>query len=305
MYTFSEQKQIKIGDTPLVELQTIQKKLGLSARIFAKVEKENSGGSIKDRVAQAILNDAEKTGALKSGGTVIEATSGNTGIGLAMLCKERGYRAVIVMPDTMSLERRRLLKSYGAEVVLTDGKGGMTASVEKANEILKNTPNAIMAKQFENFAGVAAHYEGTAPEIERQLPATLDVFVAAVGSGGTLTGVGKYFKEKNAAMRVVAVEPAKSPLLSQGRAGAHGIQGIGANFIPKILDTTLYDEVLTVTDEDAIETAKLLKREEDLFVGISSGANVAAAIALAKREENFNKTIVTVLPDGGERYEIW
>ncbi len=294
-----------IGNTPLFDLTKLINEGGRYAtnvRLLAKLEKNNPGGSVKDRVAKAILDDAERTGKLSAGGTVVEATSGNTGIGLALLCASRGYKSVIVMPNTMSLERRTLIQSYGAEIVLTDGAKGMQGAVEKAQEIVKNTPNAILADQFNNAAGVQAHYEGTGPEIWAQTKGQADIFIACVGSGGTLTGVGRFLKEKNPLLRVVAVEPASSPLLSQGKAGAHGIQGIGANFVPSILDCTVYDEVVTVTDEEAFAMARKLYKGEYCFVGISSGAAVVAALKMAQRHENTGKTIVTILPDGGERY---
>ena len=288
-----------IGNTPLIRLE--QADAGLPARIYAKVEGENPAGSIKDRVALAIVEDAEKNGRLLKGGTVIEATSGNTGIGLAYVCKQRGYRAVIVMPDSMSVERRELIASYGAEVVLTDGKLGMSGAVEKAMQLLQDTPNSILADQFNNPVCAKAHYETTGVEIWEQTQGKVDIFVACVGTGGTLTGTGRYLKEQNPNIEVVAVEPAASPLLSQGRAGAHGIQGIGANFIPKVLDRTVYDEVVTVTDEESIATAKALNRT-GLSVGISSGAAVTAARKIAERPENAGKTVVTILPDEGGRY---
>lgn len=297
----------KIGNTPFIELKKIQNGGGryatnAPARIFAKLESKNAGGSIKDRVAVAILDEAERSGRLKKGGTIVEATSGNTGIGLALVGRARGYKTIIVMPDSMSIERQELLRSYGAEVVLTDGKKGMQGAVEKANGILKTTPNAILADQFNNPACVTAHFLTTGPEIWAQTDGRADIFVAAIGTGGTLTGVAKFLKEKNPAIQIVAVEPSASPLLSKGVAGAHKIQGIGANFIPSILDATLIDEVLTVTDEEAFATTRALYKEEELFVGISSGANVAAALKLAGRAENAGKTIVTVLPDDGGRY---
>lgn len=292
----------EIGNTPLVRLDKMD--ACLPARIFAKVEGFNPAGSIKDRVALAIVEDAEKSRRLTAGGTVIEATSGNTGIGLAYVCKQRGYRAVIVMPDSMSVQRRQILADYGAEVVLTDGAKGMSAAVERAQELLQNTPNAILADQFNNPVCAVAHYNTTGVEIWSQTQGQVDIFVACVGTGGTLTGVGKYLKQQNPNVRVVAVEPAASPLLSQGRAGAHAIQGIGANFIPKVLDCSVYDEVLTVTDEESIAMAKTLYQTEGLSVGISSGAAVAAAIALAKRAENAGKNIVTILPDEGGRYAL-
>ena len=288
-----------IGNTPLIRLE--QADAGLPARIYAKVEGENPAGSIKDRVALAIVEDAEKNGRLLKGGTVIEATSGNTGIGLAYVCEQRGYRAVIVMPDSMSVERRELIASYAAEVVLTDGKLGMSGAVEKAMQLLQDTPNSILADQFNNPVCAKAHYETTGVEIWEQTQGKVDIFVACVGTGGTLTGTGRYLKEQNPNIEVVAVEPAASPLLSQGRAGAHGIQGIGANFIPKVLDRTVYDEVVTVTDEESIATAKALNRT-GLSVGISSGAAVTAARKIAERPENAGKTVVTILPDEGGRY---
>lgn len=288
-----------IGNTPLVEISA---KTTNGARIFAKLEGKNLGGSVKDRVAQAIIDDAEERGRLRPGGTIIEATSGNTGIGLALVASLRGYRAVIVMPETMSAERRKLIAAYGAEIVLTEGRLGMQGAVDKANALLAATPNAILADQFNNPVCVEAHYHTTAPEIFAQCRGKADVFVACVGTGGTLTGVGRYLKEKIPTCKVVAVEPQKSPLLSGGKAGAHGIQGIGANFIPSVLDRTVYDEVLTVTDEEAFATARALCKEEGLFVGISSGAAVAAARKLAAKAENANKIIVTVLPDDGGRY---
>lgn len=291
-----------IGNTSLQELTALTGAENCVARVFAKIEKENPGGSIKDRVAFAILDDAERSGRLQKGGTVIEATSGNTGIGLALAAKVRGYKAVIVMPDTMSVERREMIKAYGGEVLLTDGKQGMQASVDKANELLATTPNAILANQFNNPVCWQVHYDTTAAEIWKQTKGNVDIFVACVGTGGTLTGIGKYLKEKNASCKVVAVEPAASPLLSKGWAGGHKIQGIGANFVPTVLDTTVYDEVLTVTDEDAFMMKDRLLQQENLFVGISSGAAVAAALRLAKRPENAGKNIVTVLPDDGNRY---
>ena len=295
-------QKIRIGNTPLVRLREIEKKYALSAALYAKVENQNSGGSIKDRVAVAILDKAEEDGRLQNGGTVVEATSGNTGIGLALVAKMRGYKTIIVMPDTMSQERRDMIKKYGGEIELTDGKKGMQGAVERAQEIVHTTPNSILADQFNNPACVTAHYEGTGKEIWSQTEGKTDIFVAAVGTGGTLTGVGKYLKEQNPSIQVVAIEPANSPLLSQGKAGAHAIQGIGANFIPAVLDQSIYDEVLTVTEDEAFAMAKLLRNQENLFVGISSGANVAAAVKIAQRAENAGKNIVTVLPDDGDRY---
>ena len=291
-----------VGNTPLVRLDKING--DAFATVYAKVEGENPAGSIKDRVAFAILDDAEKSGRLQSGGTVIEATSGNTGIGLAYACRQRGYRAVIVMPDSMSVERRQLIAGYGAEVVLTDGKKGMSAAVERAQEILRDTPNAILADQFNNPVCAEIHYRTTGVEIWAQTQGKVDIFVACVGTGGTLTGVGRYLKAQNPNVKVVAVEPSASPLLSKGWAGAHAIQGIGANFIPKVLDRSVYDEVLTVEDSAAIAMAKRLYQEEGLFVGISSGAAAAAAYEVAMRAENAGKTVVTVFPDEGGRYAL-
>lgn len=293
---------VKVGNTSLVQLHTLEEKYGWNARIFAKLERENEGGSIKDRVALAILDDAEKKGLIETGGAVVEATSGNTGIGLALVCRARGYRAIIVMPDSMSVERQEMMKAYGAELVLTDGKEGMQAAVERAKEIVQNTPNSLLADQFNNPVCAQVHYETTGAEIWKQTAGNIDIFVACVGTGGTLTGVGKYLKEQNPQIQVVAVEPASSPLLSQGRAGTHKIQGIGANFIPAVLDRRVYDEVLTVTDEAAFAFARTLKTDEGLSVGISSGAALAAAAELAKRPENKGKRIVTIFPDDGNRY---
>ena len=297
-----------IGDTPLVELKNIEKDGGRyentpTFRLFAKLESENLGGSIKDRVAQAILDDAEEKGTLKKGGAVIEATSGNTGIGLALCCRLRGYQAKIVMPDTMSVERQEMIKAQGGEVLLTDGKKGMSGAVEKAKELLQNTPNAILADQFNNPVCWKAHYESTGPEIWAQTQGKIDIFVACVGTGGTLTGVGKYLKEQNPKIQVIAVEPSASPLLSKGYSGAHKIQGIGANFVPSVLDCSVYDEVAAVTDEEAFDMARRIRREENLSVGISSGAAIAAAVKLGNKPENAGKTIVTILPDSGDRYE--
>ena len=288
---------LNIGNTPLIQLN-----IAAPASLFAKVEGGNPGGSIKDRVALAIIEDAEEKGVLKAGGLVVEATSGNTGIGLSLVCKAKGYRAVIVMPDSMSKERRELIKSYGGEVVLTDGAKGMQGAVEKAKEIVKNSDNALLADQFNNPVCAKVHYESTAREIYAQTNGRADIFVACVGTGGTLTGVGRFLKEKNPQTKVVAVEPAASPLLSQGRAGAHGIQGIGANFVPTVLDKTVYDEIVTVTDEDAFFWARELKKSHGLSVGISSGAAFAAALTLASRPESKGKNIVTIFPDEGGRY---
>ncbi len=291
-----KKEMLKIGNTPLVKLT----KLG--EIIYAKCENENGGGSIKDRVAQAIIKDAEAGGRLTAGGTVIEATSGNTGIGLALVAAAKGYRAVIVMPDSMSVERRQMIEKAGGRVALTDGRLGMQGAVEYALALQKSTPNSLLADQFNNPVCAAVHYQTTGKELWAQMEGQVDIFVACVGTGGTLSGVGKYLKEKAPATRVVAVEPAKSPLLSGGKAAPHGIQGIGANFIPKVLDKGVYDEVVTVTDEEAFATARALKEKEGLFVGISSGAAVAAALRIAAREENVGKRVLTILPDSGDRY---
>ncbi len=291
-----------IGNTPLVELKKIKEKYALQGKIFAKLESYNPAGSIKDRVAKAIIDDAEKSGSLQKGGTVIEATSGNTGIGLALVAAARGYKAVIVMPDSMSVERQKLIKAYGAEVVLTSGELGMQGAVERAQALQRETPNSILAGQFENPANAMAHYQTTGREIHAQTVGKTDVFVAGVGTGGTITGVGKYLKEQNPSTRVVAVEPSASPLLSKGVAGKHAIQGIGANFVPAVLDQSVYDEIIAVSDDDAYRFAREVSRIEGLFVGISSGAALAAAIELASREENVNKNVVVIFPDGGERY---
>lgn len=291
-----------IGNTPLVELKKLQEKYALKGKIFAKLEWYNPAGSIKDRVAKAIVDDAEKSGKLQKGGTVIEATSGNTGIGLALVAAARGYKAVIVMPDSMSVERQKFIKAYGAEVVLTDGALGMQGAVDKAEELHKQTPNSIVAGQFENPANAKAHYQTTGREIHAQTVGKTDIFVAGVGTGGTITGVGRYLKEQNPKTRVVAVEPQSSPLLSKGYAGKHAIQGIGANFVPAVLDKEIYDEVIAISDDDAFRLAREVSEIEGLFVGISSGAALAAAIELASREENANKNIVVIFPDGGSRY---
>ncbi len=291
-----------IGNTPLVELKKLEAAQRVAARLFAKCENENGGGSIKDRVAQAIIDDAEKRGALRKGGTVVEATSGNTGIGLSLVAKARGYKSVIVMPDTMSKERREMIASAGGMVELTDGSLGMAGAVARANELVKSRKNSLLADQFNNPVCAKVHYRTTAREIWEQAEGNVDIFVACVGTGGTLTGIGRYLKEQNPKIRVIAVEPASSPLLSRGRAGSHKIQGIGANFIPKVLDCSVFDEVVTVTDEEAFAYARALKAEEDLWVGISSGAAVAAALKIAARAENAEKRVVTILPDSGDRY---
>lgn len=292
----------KIGDTPLLRLKKTEEKYRLKARLFAKDESRNAGGSVKDRVAREMLDDAERTGRLQAGGVVIEPTSGNTGVGLALVAAARGYKAIIVMPDNMSVERRELIAQYGAEVLLTDGEKGMQGAVDRANALLQTTPNAIVAGQFDNPANAAAHYRTTAPEIYEALQGRVDAFVAGVGTGGTITGAGKFLKEKAPQTRVIAVEPASSPLLSKGYAGKHGIQGIGANFVPRILDRSVIDEIVCVTDDEAIARMRELQQTEGLFVGISSGAVLSAAIDLAKREEYRDKNIVLLLPDSGNRY---
>ena len=287
-----------IGRTPLVALS----RLSTKARLLAKVEKWNPGGSAKDRIALAMINEAEKKGTLAPGGTVIEPTSGNTGIGLAMICAVRGYKCIIVMPDTMSIERQKLMTAYGAQLVLTPGEKGMTGAIEKANALADTIPGSFVAGQFENMANPQAHYATTGPEIWADTDGKVDVFVAGVGTGGTLSGVGTYLKKQKPSVEVVAVEPAASPLLSGGQAGAHGLQGIGANFIPKVLDQKVIDRVEQVTQQQAYEAARLLAQKEGILAGISSGAALHAAMTLANREENSGKTIVVLLPDTGERY---
>ena len=291
-----------IGRTRLLELARLERQEGLEARILAKLEYLNPAGSVKDRVAKAMLDDAEQRGILKPGATVIEPTSGNTGIGLASVAAARGYQVVIVMPDTMSLERRQLMKAYGARLVLTPGAQGMAGAIQKAEELAAETPGSFIPGQFDNPANPAAHRAATGPEIWEDTDGEIDIFVAGVGTGGTITGVGGYLKEKDPSIWVVAVEPATSPLLSQGRSGPHGIQGIGANFVPGALDTGVYDEVIPVEDQDAYAAGRLLGRTEGVLVGISSGAALWAAIQLAKRPENKGRTIVVLLPDTGDRY---
>lgn len=291
-----------IGGTPLLELTQIEKEFGLKAKIIAKLEYFNPAGSVKDRVAKSMIDDAEKNGKLKGGSVIIEPTSGNTGIGLASVAAARGYKVIIVMPDTMSIERRQLMKAYGAELVLSEGSKGMTGAIKKAEELAREIPNSFIAGQFENPANATAHYETTAPEIWKDTDGCIDIFVAGVGTGGTITGVGKFLKEKNTNIRIVAVEPKDSPVLSGGNAGAHKLQGIGAGFVPKILDTKIYDEIITVANEDAFAMGKLLGKKEGVLVGISSGAALYAAIELAKRTENAGKNIVVLLPDTGDRY---
>ena len=291
-----------IGNTPLLRLNIVEKALGLEAKIYAKVESFNPAGSAKDRVGLAMIKDAEEKGLLKPGATIIEPTSGNTGIGLAAAAASRGYKVILTMPDTMSVERRNLLKAYGAEVVLTEGAKGMAGSIEKANELAASIEGSFIPGQFDNQANTKAHYDTTGPEIFRDLDGNVDFFVAGVGTGGTITGTGRYLKEKIEGVKVVAVEPAKSPLLSEGKAGPHGLQGIGANFVPSILDTDVYDEIITVSDEDAYDKGRMVASKEGFLVGITAGAALHAAIELAKRPENKGKTIVALFPDTGDRY---
>lgn len=299
VYTSADQL---IGKTPLLELTHIEKKLGLNARILAKLEYFNPAGSVKDRIAKAMIDDAEEKGLLKPGSVIIEPTSGNTGIGLASVAAARGYRLVIVMPETMSVERRQIMKAYGAELVLTDGSKGMKGAIEKADELAKEIPNSFIPGQFVNPANPKAHFEHTGPEIFEDTDGEVDIFVAGVGTGGTVTGVGQYLKSRKSEVRVVSVEPASSAVLSTGVAGPHKIQGIGAGFVPKVLDTKVYDEIITVSNEDAFATGKLIGKSEGVLVGISSGAAVHAAVELAGRQENAGKTIVVLLPDTGDRY---
>ena len=291
-----------IGKTPLLELTHIEKSEGLEATILAKLEYFNPAGSVKDRIAKAMIDDAEAKGLLKEGSVIIEPTSGNTGIGLASVAAARGYRIIIVMPETMSVERRQLMKAYGAELVLTEGAKGMKGAIAKADELAKEIPNAFIPGQFVNPANPAAHKATTGPEIWADTDGKVDIFVAGVGTGGTITGVGAYLKEQNPAVKVVAVEPETSPVLSRGTAGSHKIQGIGAGFVPDVLDTGIYNEIIPVANEDAFETGKMIGRSEGVLVGISSGAALWAAIQLAKRPENKGKTIVALLPDTGDRY---
>ena len=299
IYTSADQL---IGKTPLLELTHIEKKLGLKAKVLAKLEYLNPAGSVKDRVAKAMIDDAEEKGLLKEGSVIIEPTSGNTGIGLASVAAARGYRIIIVMPDTMSVERRQLMKAFGAELVLTEGAKGMKGAIAKADELAKEIPNSFVPGQFVNPANPKAHYLTTGPEIVADTDGAVDYFVAGVGTGGTITGVGKYLKEKVPGVKVVAVEPATSAVLSTGVAGAHKIQGIGAGFVPDVLDTKVYDEIIPVANEDAFAVGKLIGKTEGVLVGISSGAAVWAAIELAKRPENAGKNIVVLLPDTGDRY---
>ena len=299
IYTSAEQL---IGSTPLLELTHVEKNLGLKARLLAKLEYFNPAGSVKDRVGLAMIDDAEKKGILKPGATIIEPTSGNTGIGLALVAAARGYRAIIVMPDSMSMERRMLMGAYGAELVLTPGVEGMSGAIAKAEELAVEIPGSFIPDQFNNPANATAHYRTTGPEIWRDTDGEVDVFVAGVGTGGTITGTGRYLKEQKPGVKVVAVEPADSPLLSGGKAASHGLQGIGANFVPGVLDTTIYDSIACVTTGEAYAAARMLGRTEGVLVGISAGAALHAAIGEAKREENEGKTIVVLLPDTGDRY---
>ena len=299
IYTSADQL---IGGTPLLELTHLEKEYGLKAKLYAKMEYFNPAGSVKDRVAKMMLDDAEKEGKLTKDSVMIEPTSGNTGIGLASVAAARGYRIIIVMPDTMSVERRQLMKAYGAELVLSEGAKGMKGAIAKANELAEEIPNSFIPGQFVNPSNPKAHYETTGPEIWEDTEGKVDYFVAGVGTGGTVTGVGKYLKEKNPAVKVVAVEPATSAVLSTGVAGAHKIQGIGAGFVPEILDTTIYDEIIPVANEDAFALGKKIGTSEGVLVGISSGAAVWAALEVAKRPENEGKNIVVLLPDTGDRY---
>lgn len=299
IYTSADQL---IGKTPLLELTHIEDEYNLKAKIFAKLEYFNPAGSVKDRIALAMIDEAEKAGKLKEGSVIIEPTSGNTGIGLASVAAARGYRIIIVMPETMSVERRQLMKAYGAELVLTEGAKGMKGAIAKAAELAEETPNSFIPGQFVNPANPKAHFETTGPEIFEDTDGAVDIFVAGVGTGGTVTGVGEYLKEKKPGVKIVAVEPAASPVLSKGEAGPHMIQGIGAGFVPDVLDTKIYDEIIPVANEDAFAVGRLIGKREGVLVGISSGAALWAAIELAKRPENENKTIVVLLPDTGDRY---
>ena len=291
-----------IGNTPLLELSHLEKKFNLKAKIFAKLEYFNVTGSIKDRVAKSMIIEAEKSGILKPNSVIIEPTSGNTGIGLASVGTSRGYKVIIVMPETMSKERRQLIKAYGAELVLTDGSKGMNGAIEKAEELAKEIPNSFIAGQFTNPANPAIHRDTTGPEIWKDTEGKIDILVAGVGTGGTITGIGEFLKSKNSKIKIVAVEPASSPVLSKGIAGSHKIQGIGAGFIPKVLNTKTYDEIIPINDEDAFETGRLLGQTEGILIGISSGAALSAALKLANQDENAGKNIVVILPDTGDRY---
>ena len=291
-----------IGNTPLVEVKNIEKELGLEARVLVKLEYFNPAGSVKDRIAKGMIEDAEEKGLLKEGSVIIEPTSGNTGIGLAAIAAAKGYRIILTMPETMSVERRNILKAYGAEIVLTEGAKGMKGAIAKADELAKEIPNSFIPGQFVNPANPATHRATTGPEIWNDTDGDVDIFIAGVGTGGTLTGVGAYLKEKKPDVKIVALEPATSPVLSEGKSGAHKIQGIGAGFVPDVLNTKVYDEIITVENDDAFATGKLLAKHEGVLVGISSGAALWAAIDYAKRPENKGKTIVALLPDNGDRY---
>lgn len=291
-----------VGNTPLMELGNLARKEGLKARILAKLEYLNPAGSVKDRVGKAMIEAAEKEGKLKEGGVIIEPTSGNTGIGLAAVAASKGYQVILTMPETMSKERRNILKAYGAKIVLTPGEEGMAGSIKKAEELAGEIPDSLIAGQFENPVNPMAHYQTTGPEIWRDTEGAVDVFVATVGTGGTITGTGRYLKEQNPRIQVVAVEPAASPVLSEGKSGPHGIQGIGAGFVPKVLDTEVYDQIITATEEESYAAAKKLAKAEGIQVGISSGAALEAAMKLARSEEYEGKTIVVLLPDSGDRY---
>lgn len=299
IYTSAEQL---IGKTPLLELKHIEETFGLKAKIIAKLEYFNPAGSVKDRIAKAMIDDAEKCGKLKENSVIIEPTSGNTGIGLASVAAAKGYRIILVMPETMSVERRQLMKAYGAEIVLTDGSKGMRGAIEKAEELAQTIPDSFIPGQFKNLANPKAHRDTTGPEIYNDTDGNVDIFVAGVGTGGTITGVGEYLKNKNPDIKIVAVEPESSPVLSKGFAGSHKIQGIGAGFVPDVLNTKIYDEVITVSNEAAFSMGKLIGQKEGVLVGISSGAAIVAAIELAKRNENAHKNIVVLLPDTGDRY---
>ncbi len=299
IYTSADQM---VGNTPILELTHLEKELGLDAKIFAKVEYMNPAGSIKDRIAKAMIEAAEKSGELKEGSVIIEPTSGNTGIGLASVATAKGYRVIIVMPDSMSEERRKLIKAYGAELVLTEGSKGMKGAIAKAEELSKEIPGSYIPAQFENPENVKIHLETTGPEIYEDMDGKVDILVAGVGTGGTITGTGKYLKSRNNAIRIIAVEPAHSPILSGGEPGSHTIQGIGPGFVPEVLNTLIYDEIITVENEDAFEIGRLIGKKEGIIVGISSGAALYAAIKLAKREENKGKHIVVIFPDSGDRY---
>lgn len=299
IYTSADQL---VGHTPLLEVSNIEKEFGLNAKVLVKLEYFNPAGSVKDRVAKAMLDDAEKSGKLKKGSTIIEPTSGNTGIGLCSVAAARGYKVIIVMPDTMSVERRQIMKAYGAELVLTEGAKGMKGAIAKADELAASIPDSFIPGQFVNPANPKAHFESTGPEIWEDTDGKVDIFVAGVGTGGTVTGTGKYLKSKNPDVKIVAVEPASSPVLSKGTAGAHKIQGIGAGFVPDVLDTKIYDEIIPVENDDAFAIGKLVGKKEGVLVGISSGAALWAAIELAKKPENAGKTIVALLPDTGDRY---